>query len=116
MSDLLNFTEAATAHIKSMLIKQQGLGFRVSIKKTGCSGFSYVPTIISQLIEGDLYFKSPADLNVYVDPDPDCLKYVKGLTIDYVEEKKEGSLKQKKLIFINPNEKGRCGCGESFHV
>jgi iron-sulfur cluster assembly accessory protein len=113
MSELLNFTEAAADYIKGMLAKNQGQGFRVSIKKTGCSGFSYAPTIVSEAVEGDLHFIAQ-DLNVYLDPA--CVEYVKGLTVDYIEEKKEGSLKQKKLVFINPNEKSRCGCGESFHV
>lgn len=114
MSDLFSFTEAAYVYIKGMLDKKQGLGFRVSLKKTGCSGLSYAPTIITQEVAGDLQFQVKAGFKVYVDPD--CVAYVKGLTVDYVEEKKEGSLKQKKLIFINPNEKSRCGCGESFHV
>ncbi len=116
MQDLFNFTEAAVKYIKDKLHESQGVGFRVSIKKTGCSGFKYLPAIISQTVAGDLHFKSISDLPVYVDPDPDCVACVSGMLVDYIEEKKEGSLKQKKLIFINPKEKGRCGCGESFHV
>jgi len=114
MTEVLNFTEAAAEYIKGMLAKSQGLGFRVSIKKTGCSGFSYAPSLISEEVAGDLHFKAKAEFNVYLDPA--CIDLVKGLTVDFVEEKKEGMLKQKKLIFINPNEKSRCGCGESFHV
>lgn len=114
MSELLNFTDAAAEYIKSMLSKNQGIGFRVSVKKTGCSGYSYVPAVISQEVSGDLHFKIKNEVNVYLDPS--CVQYVKGLTVDFIEEKKEGQLKQKKLVFINPNEKSRCGCGESFHV
>lgn len=114
MSELLNFTEAALKYIKSMMAESADQrGFRVSIKKTGCSGFSYAPTLIKQIVPGDLHWMA-GDLAVYLDPA--CVDYVKGLTVDYIEEKKEGGLKQKKLIFVNPNEKSRCGCGESFHV
>lgn len=114
MSELIHFTEAARHYIKDQLSKNQGLGFRISIKKTGCSGYSYVPTVISQAVAGDIHMELAGEMNIYLDPD--CLAYIKGLTIDFVEEKKEGQLKQKKLVFMNPNEKGRCGCGESFHV
>lgn len=114
MSEILNFTEAATAYVKGMLAKSKSLGFRVSIKKTGCSGFSYAPTLISEEVAGDLQFKVKDAFTVYLDPA--CVDLIKGLTVDFVEEKKEGMLKQKKLVFINPNEKSRCGCGESFHV
>ncbi len=114
MNELLRFTEAAVRHIKGMLAKEPGLGFRVSVKKTGCSGYSYAPTIVSQEFEGDLQFQLKEAFTVFVDPT--CVDQVKGLTVDFIEENKEGGLKQKKLVFINPNEKSRCGCGESFHV
>jgi iron-sulfur cluster assembly accessory protein len=114
MSAILNFTEAALAYIQGMLLKNKSLGFRITVKKTGCSGYSYAPTVISELVAGDLHFTTKNALNIYIDPL--CVDYVKGLTVDFVEEKKEGSLKQKRLVFINPNEKSRCGCGESFHV
>jgi len=113
MSALLSFTDAAVTYIQGMLVKNQGHGFRVSIKKTGCTGFSYAPTIVQEAPAGDVHFVAQG-LRVYLDPD--CVDLVKGLTVDYQEEKKEGGLKQKKLVFINPNEKSRCGCGESFHV
>lgn len=114
MSEILNFTDSAAEYIQSKLNEAKSLGFRVSIKKTGCSGFSYAPSLISEVVEGDLHFQIKNELNIYLDPL--CVEYVKGLTVDYVEEKKDGGLKQKKLVFINPNEKSRCGCGESFHV
>lgn len=114
MNELLQFTEAALAYIKGMLAQSPDKqGFRVSVKKTGCSGYSYAPALAEEALEGDLQWLV-GDLPVYVDPA--CVEYVKGLTVDYIEEKKEGGLKQKKLVFINPNEKSRCGCGESFHV
>jgi iron-sulfur cluster assembly protein len=52
-------------------------------------------------------------LNVYIDPD--CVNFITGVIIDYVADNMTG-LKQKRLVFINPNEKNRCGCGESFTI
>ncbi len=108
----ITLTDAAVEHLMQMLKKDNGKGFRLSIKKTGCSGFAYVPSIVDQVKNDDLHFLARA-LPVYIDPA--CLSFVSGLVIDYVEDKSLG-LKQKRLVFINPNEKNRCGCGESFTV
>jgi len=110
---IITLTDAAVNHIKTMLDKQTGaVGFRLSIKKTGCSGYSYVPNIILQVNAGDIHFVAQQELNIYVDPE--CEKFVKGLILDYVAD--NAGLKQKRLVFINPNEKNRCGCGESFTI
>lgn len=111
---IVTLTDAALAHIKSMLAKQaHGIGFRLSIKKTGCSGYAYVPDIIEQAKENDLHFTQD-DLDIYVDSA--CKNLLQGLVIDYVTDTESMGLKQKKLVFINPNEKNRCGCGESFTI
>ncbi len=111
---IVTLTDAAAAHIKSMLTKQDGaIGFRLSIKKTGCSGYSYVPKMIEQSAEHDIHFLAQNDLDIYIDPE--CVSFVNGLIIDYVADNMAG-LKQKRLVFINPNEKNRCGCGESFTI
>lgn len=111
---IVTLTDAAIAHIKTMLSKQsQGIGFRLSIKKTGCSGYAYVPDIIEQVKENDIHFVCDG-LAVYIDPA--CESFVKGLMIDYVADTDSLGLKQKRLVFINPNEKNRCGCGESFTI
>jgi iron-sulfur cluster assembly protein len=89
------------------------IGFRLSIKKTGCSGFAYVPDIIEKTIETDIHFEVQQGLQVYVDVN--SLQYLQDILIDYVVEEGHG-LKQKRLIFVNPKEKGRCGCGESFTI
>ena len=112
MNSLITLTDAASEHIKQMLVKKQNaIGFRLSIKKTGCSGYAYVPDIVDAAPDTDIRFVAGSDLSVYVDPA--CVEFVKGLVIDYVSESGHG-LKQKRLVFINPNEKNRCGCGESF--
>jgi len=113
MSELLQFTDAALTYIRGKLSQQQGHGFRVSVRKTGCSGYKYEPSVVNEAVSGDLHFMA-GDLPIYIDPA--CAEMLTGLTVDFVEENKEGNLKQKKLVFINPNEKSRCGCGESFHV
>lgn len=113
MQTIITLTDSAVEHIKTILAKNdKGIGFRLSIKKTGCSGYAYVPDIIEQVKAGDIYF-SQAGLAVYVDPA--CEEFVKNLVIDYVADNQVG-LKQKRLVFINPNEKNRCGCGESFTI
>ncbi len=109
---MITFTDAAVAHIKQMLNNHaNGIGFRLSIKKTGCSGYAYVPAMIDKVTAGDIHFVVQDQLAVYVDPASE--NFLKNLTIDYVADSLNG-LKQKRLVFINPNEKNRCGCGESF--
>ena len=112
MKNIISLTEAAAAHIKNMLEKKPGsVGFRLSIKKTGCSGYSYVPTIIDKINEHDISFIE-SGITLFVDPE--CCSIIKEVIIDYVAE--GIGLKQKRLVFINPNEKARCGCGESFTI
>jgi len=110
---IITVTDAAASHIKTMLIKQtDAVGFRLSIKKTGCSGYSYVPEIINHTKDQDIHFVLENGLHVYVDPTSEV--FVKGVVVDYVLD--NTGLKQKRLVFINPNEKNRCGCGESFTI
>lgn len=111
---VITLTESALSHIKSMLAKnKRGIGFRLSIKKTGCSGYAYVPDIVEKINEKDIHFTQD-HLEVYIDSQ--CEPFVKGVIVDYVVENETLGLKQKKLVFINPNEKNRCGCGESFTI
>ena len=113
MNTILTITEAAEAHIKKSIEKRgSGVGFRLSIKKTGCSGYAYLPDIIDQINEKDIHIVATNGLNLYIDAD--CVSVIRGLMIDYVADKI--GLKQERLVFINPNEKNRCGCGESFTI
>lgn len=109
---MITVTDAASTYIRKMMEKENGLGFRLSIKKTGCSGYSYVPAIINQVNSSDTIFKT-RDISIYLDTS--WLHLLQDLEIDYIEEEKSG-LKQKRLVFTNAKEAGRCGCGESFHV
>lgn len=109
----IQLSEKARDHIKRLLEKEAGTAFRISIKKTGCSGYSYVPAIVTKPEPQDVILDNIADFSVYIDSHFSDLLH--DLTIDLIEENNMG-LKQKKLVFNNPKESGRCGCGESFHV
>jgi len=112
MEPIIQITPAAEEHIKKMLAQKAATAFRLSIKQTGCSGFAYVPDVVPTGKDNDIHFITATGLPVFIDPA--CEVFIKGVTIDYVSD--TASLKQKKLIFINPNEKNRCGCGESFTI
>lgn len=105
---IISFTEVAKNHIQSMLKKNSV--FRLSIKKTGCSGYRYMPEILSEKKLGDVEVQASDDWSVYVDPD--CVDKIKGITVDYV--KKNFGVSQ--LEFHNPNAESLCGCGESFNL
>lgn len=102
-------TPAAVNKIKQQLERRgRGLGIRIGVKTTGCSGLAYVLEFVDFPVDTD--FKVDCnDCNIYVDP-KSC-PYMQGMTIDYVKNGlNEG------FEFKNPNEKDRCGCGESFRI
>lgn len=106
---MISATNNAINKIKSNIEKRgKGLGIRVGVKTTGCSGLAYVLEYVDNPVETDLTFTFN-DVSVFVDPKNK--PYLQGITIDYVKQGlNEG------FEFINPNEKDRCGCGESFRV
>lgn len=109
----MTFTAAASDYIKHMLEKEKGVGLRITIKKTGCSGYAYAPMILEKESSDDHVLVLKNGIKIYIDHQWSHL--LEDITVDYVEDNKTG-LKQKKLVFLNPKESGRCGCGESFHV
>lgn len=110
----IKFTDPAIEHIKNVVAKKtNAIGFRLSVKKTGCSGYSYTPEIIETVSDNDIHFAAENRVNIYLDKN--SLQFFANLTVDFVVKEDKG-LKQKRLVFINPHEKSRCGCGESFHV
>lgn len=113
MQTNVTLTPAAIAYVQKQLAKESGKVFRLSIKKTGCSGYSYLPTMTDTRQSTDEVVTVDEGLTIYLDTT--WLHLLDGVQIDYVEEEKAG-LKQKRLVFINNKESGRCGCGESFHV
>lgn len=106
---MIRLTPKAEQRIKDMISKRgQGLGIRVGVKTTGCSGLSYVLEYVDKLFADDEEF---AFSGFFVFIDKKSLIYLQGMTIDYVKNGlNEG------FEFQNPNEKNRCGCGESFTV
>jgi iron-sulfur cluster assembly protein len=106
----ITVTEAAAARVRALLAAQAApsVGLRIGVKTKGCSGLSYTMEYAQE--------KSPADAVVEIDGatiliDPKATMFIFGTEMDYVESTLESG-----FIFRNPNEKGRCGCGESFHV
>ena len=105
----LELSDAALAHLRKLLSKaSNATAIRLTLNKTGCSGLSYFFDYIQEPVETDLKFTF-SDLVVYVDHQ--FYPYLKGTQIDYV---KEGL--NHRFVFDNPNQKGQCGCGESFTI
>ena len=109
----ITFTTAAAEYIKKMVEKTNSVGFRISVKKTGCSGYAYLPAVIEKINEHDQTVTISSGVKIFVDTA--WLDLLQDLQVDYVEEDKLG-LKQKRLVFKNPKEGNRCGCGESFQI
>ena len=106
---MITLTDKACDHIFNYLKERgRGIGIRVGIKTTGCSGFAYVVEPVDTEQEYDQVFKNKG-IDVYVDSK--SLTYIAGSVVDYVRK----GLNQG-LQFNNPNIKGECGCGESFNV
>lgn len=106
----LVLTPTAIKHIKKILARQAGKRrFRLSVKRSGCSGFAYVVDYVDSLCPGDLQFSVDSDLIAFVDRA--SFPMLKGVCIDYIQNGLNGA-----LSFINPNQTAVCGCGESFSV
>jgi iron-sulfur cluster assembly protein len=107
---MISVTDQAATRIKRALEKRgSGQGIQVGVKTTGCSGLAYV---LEYVDNPNLHCVRHYDTNgVRVFVDPKNLPYVDGMVIDYVRQGlNEG------FEFSNPNERDRCGCGESFRV
>ncbi len=105
----INLTEVAAERVKSFLHNRgKGLGLRIGIKTTGCSGMAYVLEFVDDVDEGDQVFETQG---VKVIVDPKSMIYLDGTQVDFAKEGlNEG------FQFSNPNAKDECGCGESFTV
>ncbi len=105
----VTMTPAATERVKSFMENRgKGLGLRLGIKTTGCSGLAYVLEFVDELNDDDEMF-SINDVNIIIDAK--SLVYLSGIELDFAKEGlNEG------FQFNNPNAKGECGCGESFNV
>ena len=106
---MITITDKASNKVKQTLTKRgKGLGIRIGVKTTGCSGLAYVLEYVDNPLIEDVKIDCDG-CALYVDP-KSCA-YLQGTTIDYVRNGlNEG------FEFSNPNERDRCGCGESFRV
>jgi iron-sulfur cluster assembly protein len=105
----VSLTPSAAERVRSFLEKRgNGVGLRLGVKKTGCSGFAYVVNYADEVAANDVVFE---DQGVKVIVDSDSLRYVDGTEIDFVRQGLNEAFK-----FRNPNVRGECGCGESFNV
>lgn len=105
----VTMTESAAERVRSFLTNRgKGLGLRLGIKTTGCSGLAYVLEFVDELNDDDTLFEIE-DVNIIIDGK--SLVYLDGIELDFVKEGLNEGFK-----FTNPNAKGECGCGESFNV
>lgn len=105
----VTLSDTAADRVRNFLKKRgKGIGLRLGVKTTGCSGMAYVMEFVDELDEGDTVFE---DKGVKVVINPRSLVYLDGTELDYTREGLNEGFR-----FKNPNENSRCGCGESFNV
>ena len=102
-------THSAAERVSAYLAKRgHGLGLRVGVRSTGCSGYAYLVDYADSIEPDEVVFDNNG---VKVIVDPKSLKLIDGTQVDFVKEGINEAFK-----FRNPNVKGECGCGESFSV
>jgi iron-sulfur cluster assembly protein len=106
---MIQLTELAAEKVKTQLEKRgKGHGIKVGVKTTGCSGLAYVLEYVDDPTKESLMFVSYG-VNIFVDPKAE--PYLSGTILDWTKNGlNEG------FDFVNPNERDRCGCGESFRI
>lgn len=105
----ITLTDSAASRVRSFLeARGHGLGLRLSVRRTGCSGFAYVINYADAVEPTDVVFE---DHGVKVFVDAPSLQLIDGTLIDFVKQGLNEAFR-----FRNPNVKGECGCGESFSV
>lgn len=109
--DAVVLTEAALAHLKTMLAKRgSGKGMRLSVQRYGCSGYGYVVDFIDEINPEDHIFPI-ANEALVIAVDAQSYPMVKGTCIDFTRNGLNET-----FTYRNPNQRGECGCGESFSV
>ena len=107
----ITVTEAAVERVRALLDKRgkPSFGVRVGVRTRGCSGMTYTLEYADDKGPADEVVEPAQDVKILIDPKASM--FVFGTEMDFVEEKLQSG-----FVFRNPNEKGRCGCGESFHI
>lgn len=108
---MLSLTKLAASKVTSFLIKRgAGIGIRIGVKTTGCSGLAYTLEYVDTApVTRDQFVYENHGVKVWTDGR--SMPYVNGITVDW---QKTGL--NEGFVFVNPNERDRCGCGESFRV
>jgi iron-sulfur cluster assembly protein len=106
----LTLTDAAAERVKALMAKADSgvIGLRVGVKSRGCSGMSYQ---VEYATDVQKFEEVVEDKGVKILIDPKAVMFLLGSEMDWVDDKFNS-----RFEFRNPNEKGRCGCGESFHI
>ena len=105
----ISLTPSAASRVKSFLAARgRGVGLRLGVKSTGCSGYAYVVNYADEVQTDDLVFE---DQGVKIIVDRQSLGFIDGTQVDFVKQGLNEAFR-----FRNPNVKGECGCGESFTV
>jgi iron-sulfur cluster assembly protein len=105
----ITLTPTAAQRVEKFLANRgKGLGLRLGVKTTGCSGMAYTLEFVDEQVPDDIQFES---LGIKVFVDPKSLVYIDGTELDFAKEGLNEGFK-----FNNPNVKDECGCGESFTV
>lgn len=105
----VTMSEAAAKHVANFISKRgKGIGLRLGVRTSGCSGMAYKLEFVDDVADEDEVFETRG-LKIVVDPK--SLPYIDGTELDFVREGLNEGFK-----FNNPNVKGECGCGESFNV
>jgi iron-sulfur cluster assembly protein len=107
---MMTVSDAAARQVQALLESRgkPSAGIRIGVRTKGCSGMSYTLEFADEKGPFDEILE---DKGVTILIDPKATMFIIGTEMDYVEDKLESG-----FVFSNPNEKGRCGCGESFHV
>ena len=105
---MISITDQAYTKVKRLLQAKNYAGIRLGVKTTGCSGLAYKLEYVDDLSGEDVVFEAHG-LKILIDPK--SLAYLDGTELDFVREGLNEGFK-----FNNPNERDRCGCGESFRV
>jgi|TARA_B100000035_G_scaffold100748_1_gene85417 iron-sulfur cluster assembly protein len=108
---MITLTNNAINQIRKLVLsrKSKPLGIKLDIETKGCSGLTYKLEYVDNPLEEDEVVDVDEDIKIFVNPKASL--FLIGTQMDYQEGELESGFK-----FTNPNEKGRCGCGESFHV
>jgi iron-sulfur cluster assembly protein len=105
----IKLTQTAADHVRHFIDRHQnGVGLRLGVKPTGCSGWAYTVGVAENFNDEDQVFES---LGIQVAVDPDAIKLIDGTELDFVTQGIN-----RVFVFDNPNVTDECGCGESFTI